>query len=310
MEKIPEPSSALARLQRAFWAQLRDPQTEDISISSENGLIYHRHGHWHRGESADLATLEQFTRELAHLIAETAGVTLGPRHPSLDAQLGSFGGVTSFRAHVVMPPLSGSGTLITLRRLDMESPPPSLEDFGFLPSELEDLQRAVRERDSILVCGATGSGKTSLLRSLLQLVPTNERVAILEDSAELRAPNAMSFCLRSRQNRFESVEGTTWTLEQLVYESLRMRPDRIVLGECRGPEARGLLHALQSGHRGVMCTMHASTMAQALERYRNLVHLATNDSIAMASAAWDWVVLISLEGATARRRTRVFRVST
>lgn len=279
-----------------LWKCLNDTSIEDIGISSLNGFTYFKQGRWHhKNAEGTPAELHDFAREIAYHIAETAGVTLSSRHPSLDTQLEQFQHLSSFRAHVVIPPLSGTGIHITLRRLGLEAIKLSLNDFGFTDCDIQKLRVAIQNRDSILIAGPTGSGKTSLLKALIDLCAKHERLAILEDSSEIAAPNALSFCLRSRLNRFESLEGSTWNLEQLVYESLRMRPDRIVLGECRGPEALGLLHAIQSGHRGVMCTIHASSPTQALERYQNLVQLAAKGYVQMKSAMWDLVVVLHLD---------------
>jgi pilus assembly protein CpaF len=282
-------------LQNQFSDCLQDPLIEDISVTSTRGLMFYKLGSWHHESRNELEDCDQFARDLAHLIAETAGVTLCKRHPSLDTELNSFGGVSTFRAHVVIPPLSGSGIQITLRRLETEKRPIPLQDFGFDETDLASAVQAIQNKDSILICGPTGSGKTSLLRSLLERCDKNERVAVLEDSAEITAPTFYSFCLRSRQNRFSSVEGSTWSLEQLVYESLRMRPDRIVLGECRGPEALGLLHAMQSGHRGVMCTLHASNELQAQERFENLIQLAASTPLKISSTIWDHIIVLSID---------------
>lgn len=292
-----------SELRAQFWQCLLDPKIEDVCLATQSGLLFHKFGRWHLGTRSTLATMESFTRDIAHLIAETAGVTLCARHPSLDTQLDSFAGMSSFRAHVVIPPLSGSGTQITLRRIHSAQEPLPLSSFGFTPQDLITVRAAVKNRQSILIGGATGAGKTSLLRALLCECDPQERIAILEDSAEISAPTAMSFCLRSRQNRFDAVEGATWNLEQLVYESLRMRPDRIVLGECRGPEALGLLHAMQSGHRGVICTIHASTPHQAIERYENLIALATTNRVKLDSAQWEVVIVMDIDANHQRRAT-------
>lgn len=291
---------------QTLWNLLCDPLVEDISISSVHGIQFYKNAKWnHYSDLSYGPSLDAFTKETAFQIAELAGVSLNSRHPSLDTQIHSYKDLPPFRAHVVIPPLSGTGTLITLRRLNQKNQMISLSHFYMNAEEKRHLELAVYNKKSILICGATGSGKTSFLKALINLCQSDERIAILEDSAEIEAPNRLSFCLRSRSNRFGALEGSTWNLEQLVYECLRMRPDRIVLGECRGPEALGLLHAMQSGHQGVMCTIHASNPNQALERYKNLVRLATHDCVELSNATWNLVVVVD-KNQTGQRTAAVF----
>jgi pilus assembly protein CpaF len=146
-------------------------------------------------------------------------------------------------------------------------------DWGTLTEELRDLLAdAVRARRSILVSGGTGSGKTTLLNALSRYVADGERVITIEDAAELRLQQSHVVRLESRP---PSVEGTgEVTIRDLLRNALRMRPDRIVIGEVRGPEALDLLTALNTGHDGALSTVHANSPADALRRLETLALMA------------------------------------
>lgn len=163
----------------------------------------------------------------------------------------------------------------------------------------------------MLIAGATGSGKTSLLTALLRQIPAQERVLILEDSPEIPVPNALSNKLLSRCDRFGFREGATWDLSHLVFESLRMRPDRLVLGECRGPEAQAIQRALMTGHGGVLTTLHAGSCAQALQRFQELVAAAdSTPSAPPVIPLWDVVVHMETRPNGERHITEILELST
>jgi pilus assembly protein CpaF len=151
--------------------------------------------------------------------------------------------------------------------------PQELVVNGTLTSELRDLlETAVRERRSLLVSGGTGSGKTTLLNALSSAIGSTERVVTIEDAAELRLHLPHVVRLESRP---ASVEGRgAVTIRDLLRNALRMRPDRIVIGEVRGPEALDLLTALNTGHDGALCTVHANSPSDALRRIETLALMA------------------------------------
>lgn len=264
---------------------LQTPTIEDIVLSSR-GMAWFDGGNW-SGPFESEDTTPQSLKTFAQFIAERAGFQLGLTQPSLDAYL-ELAPALYFRAHVVSFPMTLSGPEITLRRLS-STRSLTLESFQAAKGVKEDLLKHLHAASSILVAGATGSGKSSLVHCLLTQLPSNTRMVILEDSPELPLPNALSTKLICRNDRFGFREGATWTLSDLVFESLRMRPDRLILGECRGPEAQAIANALQTGHRGLMSTLHAGSATEALHRFSKLCGFETFQK---EWVPWDLIVYL------------------
>jgi pilus assembly protein CpaF len=175
---------------------------------------------------------------------------------------------------VVVPPLAIDGPAISIRRFGSERPGPGdLIASGSVPAEAARiLEEAVRSRRTILVSGGTGSGKTTLLNALSAWIDPTERVITIEDAAELRLRQPHVVRLESRP---PSVEGRgEVTIRDLLRNALRMRPDRIVIGEVRGAEAIDLLTALNTGHEGALSTLHANSPEDALRRFETLALMA------------------------------------
>lgn len=201
------------------------------------------------------------------------------------------------RVHVVLPPVASPGTLISVRVPRAEWP--SLDElerrglFGHghpdaaVRARAEGVRRVLDEsvagRRNLLVTGAGGSGKTTLLGALLAAAPPGERIVLIEDVAELRVEHPHVVALEARQPNLEGAGGIG--LAELLRQALRMRPDRLVLGECRGAELRELLAALNTGHDGGAGTMHANTLADVPARLEALGVLAGLDAAAMARQA-------------------------
>jgi pilus assembly protein CpaF len=175
---------------------------------------------------------------------------------------------------VVIPPLAIDGPAVSIRRFGFQRPGPAeLVGLGTIaPAQHDLLETAVASRRSVLVSGGTGSGKTTLLNALSSFVSERERVVTIEDAAELRLQQPHVVRLESRP---AGVEGRgEVTIRDLLRNALRMRPDRIVIGEVRGPEALDLLTALNTGHDGALSTVHANSPADALARLETLALMA------------------------------------
>jgi len=256
---------------------------------------------WRCGESE--------LRELAvHLIA------LGGRHideasPCVDVRL-----TDGIRVHAVLPPVSSTGTLLSIRLPQAERRTlASLAGAGLLGSGepasvlLERLREAVRARENLLITGAAGSGKTTLLAALLSEAPSDERIVAIEDVAELRIAHPHVVALEARQANLEGAGRIG--LETLVREALRMRPDRLVLGECRGAEIRELLSALNTGHDGGAGTLHANSLRDVPARLEALGALAgmSADAVARQTVSGIGLVLHLERRDGARRLTHVGR---
>lgn len=212
---------------------------------------------------------------VAHLARElvaAGGRHIDELHPLTDVRLGD-----GIRVHAALPPIVVAGAAVSIRL-------PRLENLSFAalvagglcdPSQGQWLRSAVRRRRNLLISGSTGSGKTTLLAALLDLVPRGERIVTIEDVAELRVRHPHVVAMQTRQANSEGVGEVP--LERLLRESLRMRPDRIVLGECRGPEIVTLLSALNTGHDGGAGTLHASRLDDVPARLEALGALAGLD---------------------------------
>jgi len=282
---------------------LENNRIEDI-VLNPNGVSFFSNGKWSAPQQ-DLFCTEKNLFILSRRIADRANITLGLTQPSADSFI-DFNGEFLFRAHVVVTPMTLNGTEITLRRVQ-QAKRFSLEDFNLDPATCLELRNSILNRDSILVAGATGAGKSSLLTALMNNIPELDRVLVLEDSPELPVPNALSSKLLTRSDKFGFREGAQWDLSHLVYESLRMRPDRIIVGECRGPEAKAISQALMTGHKGVMTSIHAGSCSEALDRFDRLVQGPQAQSTFLSREHWDLVIHIELSALGERRISGLLR---
>ncbi len=267
-------------MSRELDALLRQRDVEDI-VLSPSGLSCYRLGRWEGPHPSPLCESASL-RRLAQGIAETASLQLGLTQPSVDTYVELVEGQL-FRAHVAITPLVARGPEITLRRLP-EAGRFRLEDFCRDAALLARLRDRIQGGASILVSGRTGSGKTSFLTACLAELPAHLRILVLEDSPELPIPNALSSKLLARPDRYGFRNGAAWGLAHLVFESLRMRPDRIVVGECRGAEAEGMAQALRTGHRGLLATIHAGSAAESFVRF---AELAARPQATARGLGWD-----------------------
>ncbi len=246
---------------------LSDPLVDEVMVNGPGEVYVERRGRLARtgvafaGESELMHAIERILAPLGRRVDEAS--------PLCDARLPD-----GSRVHVVIPPLSLSGPCLTIRRFRREGF--SLRDLvarGTLTPELaEFLALCVASRASLLVSGGTGSGKTTTLNALSGAIPGEDRIVTIEDAAELRLRQRHVVRLESRP---ASLEGRgEVTIRTLVRNALRMRPDRIVVGEVRGAEALDMLQALNTGHDGSLTTVHANSPTDALRRVETLALMA------------------------------------
>lgn len=256
---------------------------------------------------------EAAVRRLAQRLAVGAGRRLDDAQPWVDGQLTGVGsGRFAVRLHAVLPPVAAGGTCISLRVLrpaaqDLDA----LSDVGAIAPQARALVEAViTARLAFLVSGGTGAGKTTLLAAALTAVPAGERIVCVEDAAELAPPHPHLVRLLARP---ANVEGAgEITLRQLVRQALRMRPDRIVVGEVRGGEVVDLLTALNTGHEGGAGTVHANSPAEVPARLEALAALGGMDRAALhsqLSAALQVVIHVS-RGPQGRRLSEIAVLTT
>jgi len=245
---------------------LADPRTTDVVVNSPDDVRVDRGRGWqHAGVTfADEAAVQRLARRLAM----AAGRRLDDAHPHVDARLAD-----GTRLHAVLAPVAASGTCLSLRVLrPVRHDLAALAESGSLPGVTGAvLMSVLRARLTFLVSGGTGSGKTTLLSALLAAVPADERLVTVEDAEELAPPHSHVVRLVARE---ANVEGAgTITLRDLVRQALRMRPDRIVVGEVRGAEVVDLLAALNTGHEGGAGTVHANSAGGVPARLEALAAL-------------------------------------
>lgn len=285
-------SQALGEL--APFAQ--DPDVTDLFVNGDRGLWIDRG----RGAEREPGWLrdEDGVRALAVALIAAGGRHVDEATPCVDVRLRH-----GIRVHVVLPPVATRGTLVSVRL-----PRPggwSLDELrsgGMFDETVGRMLRwAVEERWNVLISGAGGAGKTTLLAAMLACAPPGERIVAIEDVAELQPAHPHFVALETRQPNLEGAGAIG--LERLLREALRMRPDRLVLGECRGSELRELLSALNTGHDGGAGTVHANSLADVPSRLESLGALAgmTPEAVArQAVSALDLVV--HLERVDGRRR--------
>jgi len=246
---------------------LADPAVEEVMVNGPDRVYIERRG---RLEETDVRfDSEEDLRNAIERILAPLGRRVDELSPMVDARLAD-----GSRVNVVIPPLAIDGPALSIRRFAADRPGPGrLVELGTLSIEQRRLlEEAVAARRSVLVSGGTGSGKTTLLNALSSFIAPGERVVTIEDAAELRLQQPHVVRLESRP---AGVEGRgEATIRDLLRNALRMRPDRIVIGEVRGVEALDLLTALNTGHDGALSTVHANSPQDALSRLETLALMA------------------------------------
>jgi pilus assembly protein CpaF len=278
-------------------AFLQDPEVTDVLVNGP-GPVWVDRGCGVRRTSVVIGE-ERSLRRLAQRLVAACGRRLDDAMPHADARLPD-----GTRLHAVLPPVSPQGTCLSLRvppRRTFELA--DLVAAGSLPPAGADLlQRLVLARLPFLVTGGTGTGKTTILSTLLSVVPTEERIVLVEDAAELRPAHPHVVRLEARTPNAEGAGGVDLTT--LVRQALRMRPDRLVVGEVRGAEVRELLGALNTGHEGGCGTVHANRaehLPARIEALASAAGLPREAAHSQLAAAVDVVVHLARER-TGRRR--------
>jgi pilus assembly protein CpaF len=249
---------------------LADDSVTEIMVNGPGDVWIERAGILHK--SVVRFTDESHVRRVINKMVAEVGRRIDESQPMVDARLPD-----GSRINAVIPPLSLGGALLTIRkfgseRMDLDA----LVRVGSLSPDAADfIGRCVQARLNILISGGTGAGKTTLLNALSSGIPDSERIITIEDAAELRLAQRHVLRLECRPKNIEG-EGEI-SIRDLVRNSLRMRPDRIVVGEVRGPEALDMLQAMNTGHDGSLSTVHANTPRDALIRVETMVLMAGYD---------------------------------
>jgi pilus assembly protein CpaF len=254
---------------------LEDPTVTEIMVNRIDQVYVERKGHLTLSNVSFLSNDQ--LRGIIERIVAPLGRRIDEKVPMVDARLRD-----GSRVNAIIPPLALKGPAITIRKFSKKLLGiPDLIGFGSMTEQIATfLGAAVHARQNIVISGGTGSGKTTLLNVLSSFIPDDERIVTIEDAAELQLPQEHVVSLESRPPNIEG-EGAI-TIRDLVRNSLRMRPDRIVVGECRGGEALDMLQAMNTGHDGSLTTLHANTPVDALSRLETLALMSGLDLPARA----------------------------
>ena len=248
---------------------MKDPSVSDILVNGPREVFLERNG---RLEPTDIVFADDaHLMQVIQRIAARIGRRVDEMSPLVDARLPD-----GSRVNAIIPPLALNGPVLSIRRFGVRLTADDLIGNATMPQAVLDLLAAVVEsRISILISGGTGSGKTTLLNTLSAFIPHDERLVTIEDTAELKLQQPHVVRLETRPANLEGVGEVRQ--RELVRNSLRMRPDRIIIGEVRGPEALDMLQAMTTGHEGSLTTIHANDTRDALARLEMMVMLAGFD---------------------------------
>ncbi|NUQ66025.1 MAG: CpaF family protein [Pirellulales bacterium] len=246
---------------------LKDPTISDILINGPKNVYCERRGKMEktnvtfRNNDHLLQIVDRIISKVGRRVDETC--------PMVDARMAD-----GSRFNAIIPPLALDGAAVSIRRFG--SNPLKLEDLlnfkAFTPEMVMLLEGAIKARLNIIISGGTGSGKTTLLNTLSSFIPNTDRIVTIEDAAELQLQQDHVVRLETRPSNIEGKGAISAT--DLVRNALRMRPERIIIGECRGPETLDMLQAMNTGHEGSMTTLHANTPRDALARMETMIMMA------------------------------------
>jgi pilus assembly protein CpaF len=246
---------------------MKDPEITDILVNTHASVFVERYGKLERTDVRfrDDAHLMQIIER----IVTRVGRRVDESSPMVDARLAD-----GSRVNAIIPPLALDGPILSIRRFGAERLTINdLIQFNSIPPQIAEVAAAcVKSRLNILVSGGTGAGKTTLLNCLSNFIPENERIVTIEDSAELKLQQEHVVRLETRPPNIEGIGSVTQ--RELVRNALRMRPDRIVVGEVRGGEALDMMQAMNTGHDGSISTIHANSARDALSRLETMMLMA------------------------------------
>ncbi|MBR1413414.1 MAG: CpaF family protein [Bacilli bacterium] len=250
---------------------LEDKNVTEIMVNSPKEVYIEIDGQIIKDDSISFINDEHIIRTVQRMI-QPMGRTIDASNPMVDSRLEN-----GSRINAVIPPLSTKGPVVTIRKFKESMA--DIDEFirigSMTPYMARFLKAAVEAKLNILVCGGTGSGKTTLLNVLSSFINHDERIITIEDAAELKLNQGHVISLETRMMNYES-EGEV-TIRDLVINSLRMRPDRIIVGEVRGKEAFDMLQAMNTGHDGSLTTLHANGPEDALHRLETMVLMSGID---------------------------------
>lgn len=272
---------------------LADPTIDEIMVNGPNRVFVERNG---RLEAVVCELDADAIVRITQRVLAPLGLRLDRAAPMVDARLAD-----GSRLHAVLPPLAPDGPCVTIRRFSVS--PVALSDFGLDAASVAFLEAIVRAGSNVVVSGATSAGKTTCANALATAIGPNERIVTIEETAELRLGHPHVVRLEARPANAEGAGAVS--VRELVRAALRMRPDRLVVGEVRGGEAFDMLQALNTGHDGSLSTVHANSPADALARLETLVLLGgvalpLAAVRAQLAAAIDVIVQVA-RGANGRR---------
>lgn len=281
---------------------LEDPEITEVMVNGHDRIYIERGGQISETEASFAS--EDALRSAVNNLAQSVGRSISDDRPVLDARLPD-----GSRVHAIIPPSARLGTYLTIRKFSRT--PLTMDDlirFGSLTNAANEfLEICVALRRNIIIAGGSGTGKTSMLGALSQAIPEDERIIVIEDTSELRLHQR--HCLYLETRPAERRNQTEITVRELFRSSLRMRPDRIVVGEVRGGEALDLIQSMISGHEGSLSTVHASTAFDALVRLETLslmseIELPVHVARSQVASAIDIVVQLTRSPETGLRCVR------
>lgn len=250
---------------------LTDNNITEIMVNGPKDVYVEIDGKLVKDNSVSFINDDHIIRTIQRLIGPL-GRTIDSSNPMVDSRLAD-----GSRINAVIPPLSVNGPVITIRKFKRNMT--SIDDLlrvGTLTAEMATfLEASVQGKLNIIVCGGTGSGKTTLLNILSSFIGNNERIITIEDAAELKLEQEHVISLETRTENYNN--NSAITIRDLVINALRMRPDRIIVGECRGKEAFDMLQAMNTGHDGSLTTLHANGVVDALNRLETMVLMSGMD---------------------------------